>query len=76
MSLTYIKNKSGPRIEPWGTTQDTDAGREKLLPKLRSVHHDQLCQRPFEDQLESCQSSNHCQSPLKLCHSNKKSRNL
>ena len=26
VSLKYIKNKSGPRIEPWGTPQDTDAG--------------------------------------------------
>ena len=34
MSLTYIKNKSGPRIEPRGTQQDTDAGLEKLFPKL------------------------------------------
>ena len=25
MSLTYIKNKSGPKIEPWGTPQETDA---------------------------------------------------
>ena len=34
MSLTYIKNKSGPKIEPWGTAQDTDAGWEKLFLKL------------------------------------------
>ena len=26
MSLTYIKNKSGPKIEPWGRPQNTDAG--------------------------------------------------
>ena len=32
MSLTNIKNKSGPRIEPCGTPQDTDAGSEKLFP--------------------------------------------
>ena len=34
MSLTYIKNKSDPRIEPWGTLQNTDAGWEKVFPKL------------------------------------------
>ena len=34
MSLTYIKNNSGPRIEPWGTLRDTDPGWEKLSPKL------------------------------------------
>ena len=37
MSLTYIKNNSGPndpKIEPWGTPQDTDVGREKLFPQL------------------------------------------
>ena len=26
MSLTYIKNKSRPKIEPWGTPQETDTG--------------------------------------------------
>ena len=31
MSVANIKNKSGPRIEPCGTLQDTDAGREKLF---------------------------------------------
>ena len=31
MSLTYIKNKSGPRMEPCGTPQDTDTGWEKLF---------------------------------------------
>ena len=31
MSLTYIKNKSVPRMEPCGTPQDTDAGSEKLF---------------------------------------------
>ena len=36
----------------------------------------QLHQRPFEDQIESCQSSNPCPSPLKVCHSNKKGKNL
>ena len=25
MLLTYLKNKSGPKIELWGTPQDTDA---------------------------------------------------
>ena len=29
---TYIKNKSSPRIEPWGKLQDTDADWEKLFP--------------------------------------------
>ena len=29
-----IKNKSGPKIEPFGTQQDADAGWEKLFPKL------------------------------------------
>ena len=26
MSLAYVKNMSSPKIEPWGTLQDTDAG--------------------------------------------------
>ena len=26
MSLTYIKNKSGPTREPWGKPQETDTG--------------------------------------------------
>ena len=34
MSLTYIKNKSGPKIQPWDTPQETDAGLGKLFPKL------------------------------------------
>ena len=34
MPLTYIKNNSGPRIEPWGTPQDTDAVWKQLFPKL------------------------------------------
>ena len=32
MSFTYIKNESLPRIKPWFTPQDTDAGLEKLFP--------------------------------------------
>ena len=43
---------------------------------LQYASRNQLCQRPLEDQLESCQSSNPCQSPLKFCHSNKKGKNL
>ena len=34
MSLTYIKNKGGPKIQPWDTPQETDAGLGKLFPKL------------------------------------------
>ena len=34
MSLTDIKNNSGPKIELWGTPQDTDACLEKLFPEL------------------------------------------
>ena len=34
MSLTYIKNKSGPKIEPWDTPQETETGLGKLFPKL------------------------------------------
>ena len=34
MSLTYIKSKSGPEIGPWGTPQETNAGRVKLIHKL------------------------------------------
>ena len=25
MSFTYIKSKSGPKLDPWGTPQDMDA---------------------------------------------------
>ena len=38
MSLTYIKNKSDPKIEPWYTPQDTDAGWEILFPKLTRLN--------------------------------------
>ena len=34
ISLTCIKNKSGSKIEPWGTPWDTDPGWQKSLPKL------------------------------------------
>ena len=40
MSLTYIKNNRGPKIEPWATPQDTDVGLERLFPKL--TRKDQL----------------------------------
>ena len=33
MSLAYVKNMSSPKIDPWDTLQDTDAGWEKLFPK-------------------------------------------
>ena len=48
--------------------------REHII--FAKVCHVQLCQRTFEDQLESCQSSNSCHSPLNFCHSNKKGKNL
>ena len=37
--------------------------------------HGQLCQRPFEDQLKSFQSSYPYQSLLNCYHSNKKGKN-
>ena len=32
--MTHIKNKIGPKIEPWGAPQDTDVGWEKIFRKL------------------------------------------
>ena len=40
MTLTYIKNKSDPKIEPWVTSQDTDEGWGNLFPKL--IRNDSL----------------------------------
>ena len=40
------------------------------------VFHGQFCQRPFEDQLESCWSSYLCESLLKFCHLIKKCKYL
>ena len=36
--------------------------------------HDQWCQKPSEDKLESCRSSYLGQSLLKFCHLNKKDK--
>ena len=33
-AIDIYKNKSGPKIEPWRTPQDTDAGWEKSYPKV------------------------------------------
>ena len=60
----------------WISKIKTNVLRNQQHEIFAKVRHDQLCQRPFKDQLESCQSSNPCQSPLKLCHSNKKGKNL
>ena len=38
MSLTYITNKSSPKIDPWDKPQNTDAGYEKLFPKLSKMN--------------------------------------
>ena len=35
-----LQNKSGPRIDHWGTPQDTDEGWEKLF--LKSTRNDLL----------------------------------
>ena len=51
MSLTYIKNKSGPIIEPWVTPQDIDAGLEKLFSKLTRKD---LLEREHINQLKVC----------------------
>ena len=51
MSLTYIKNKSGPKIEPWVTLQDIDAGLEKLFSKLTRKD---LLEREDINQLKVC----------------------
>ena len=30
MSLTFMKNKRSPKIEPWGTLQETDSLRKNI----------------------------------------------
>ena len=47
--------------------------RNQQYVVFAKFHHDQLCQRLFEDQSESCQSSNSYQSPF---HSIRKGKNL
>ena len=88
MSLTYIKNNSGPndpKIEPWGTPQDTDAGREKLFPQLTGkdllkrlvLNWLAVCfKKPTVSNFFSITSwSIVSQSFLKFCHSKNKGKN-
>ena len=51
MSFAYIKNESGPKIEPWHTPQDTDAGWANLFSKL--IRKD-LLERKDLNQLTVC----------------------